>query len=180
MSIAQTWSGRVTGPFPERMRMDPAPRRQLRGVRTPVDRGDAQALHQRPDMAPADPAAFAVEQALRHPASCGRMVRMQFIDPAHQRRIRIRDRARRMAPRLIPRAFARRLMLSPCRRPIVALRSAGDPPCRARRPENHSPASARRSWRAASSHRRREKRRRPWRRRRIRRKRLPGAARAIG
>ena len=42
-------------------------------------------------------------------------------------------------------------MLSPWSRSIIALRSATDRPCRARRTKNRSPASARRSSRAASS-----------------------------
>src|SRR4051795_4892055 len=37
-----------------------------------------------------------------------------------------------------------------CERSIIALRSA-NPPCRARRPKNRSPASALRSWHAAPS-----------------------------
>src|SRR6056297_1714253 len=58
-----------------------------------------------------------------------------------------------MLLRLIPSTTAWRLTLSFAVGSIIFLRSATDPPCRARRTKNRSPTSAPRSWRARSSRR---------------------------
>ena len=75
------------GQIAEQVRVDPVPRRRLRGVRTPVERLDPHLLHQRGDVTPADPMSLPIQEPLQHSASRKRVIEMQFVDPAHQRQV---------------------------------------------------------------------------------------------
>src|SRR5713101_4542060 len=90
MSIAQTWSGWVTGTL--RSRYDLVPRRRLRGIGPAIDRLDSHALHQRRDMPAADHDALLVQQITQHPAARERPFEMQFVHLPHDGEIGRRNR----------------------------------------------------------------------------------------
>ena len=68
----------------EQIGVDLVPRRGFRGVRFPVERLDAHALHHRGDMQPPDLEAFFRQQALQHPAAREGELHVQLVDPVHQ------------------------------------------------------------------------------------------------
>lgn len=103
--------------IPQQVRVDLAPRRRFRRVRTAVERRDGHPLHQRRDVTPAHLTAFRFQKTLEHPAAGKGIFQMQLVDPAHEREIGVRGRARQVidaAP-----ADPERLRLSAKAQPMV-------------------------------------------------------------
>lgn len=117
------------------------PRRRFRGVRPAIRGLDAPALHQGRNVQPSDPELVPYQEALRHPAAREREFHVQLVDPMHQLQIGVRHRAGLIinAARPDPQHDSLAADAQPGGS-IILLRSATDPPCRARRTKNHFPS----------------------------------------
>lgn len=94
--MAQTWFGRVTARFRSKVWVDLVTWRRLRRVRAAVECLDRHRLHQLRDVKSAHLVSFGLQQTLQHPATRERIVQVKLVDPAHQREIGLRSRARQI------------------------------------------------------------------------------------